>query len=321
MSRVIERQNDTVAVVTYNGLTLFEYAIPAEVFGLDRPELDDFYTMQVCAGEPGPLRGGFGISVMAQGGLDDIATAGTVVLPGWRDRFEAPPEPLLAALRSCHDSGGRIMSVCSGAFVLAATGLLDRRRATTHWMYAGDLARMHPKIQVDPDVLYVDEGSVLTSAGSAAGMDACLHLIREDWGARVATIIARRLVVSPHREGGQAQHITAELPESGQGDLAPLMEWVGLNLGHDHTISSLAGRVHQSPRTFTRRFSAATGTSPGRWVTNQRIARARELLETTSLSVDAIARGSGFGSAISLRHHFRNDLQTTPTAYRLRYRR
>lgn len=272
------RSNDDLAVVASDGLTTLEYAIPAEVFGLDRPELDHFYTMTVCAAEPGTLRGAFRATVRTDGGLDEIARAGTAVVPGWRDRFERPPEPLPDALRACHDAGGRVVSICSGAFVLAAAGLLDSRRATKHWLCVDDLRR-------------------------------------------AAATVARRLVVRPHRDGGQAQHVAAPVPTAADDDIGALLSWVEADLAAAHTVASLAARLHCSPRTFARRFAAAAGTSPGRWLVARRVARVRELLESTDRSVEQVAADVGFGAAVSLRHHFRRSLRTTPTAYRRRWAR
>ena len=315
------RRNDDLAVVVYDGLTTLEYAIPTEVFGLERPEVGELYRLSIVAAEPGPLSGAFGVDLRPDGDLDLLASVGTIVVPGWRDRFERPPEPFLAALAAAHDNGARLVSICSGAFVLAAAGVLDGRRATTHWMYTDDLAARHPAVLVDRDALYVDQGSVLTSAGSAAGIDTCLHLVREDWGAAIATAVARRLVVSPHRDGGQAQHIASPMPASdGGSELAALLGWVEEHISRPHTLETLAARVNQSPRTFRRHFARTTGTTPGRWLIGRRVARARELLETTDLSVEQVASAVGLGAATSLRHHFRATLQTTPTAYRSAYR-
>lgn len=319
---VAPRRNDRVAVIAYNGLTTFEYAIPAEIFGLPRPELERYYEMKVVAGEAGPLRAAFGLSVEADGGLELLADAGTVVIPGWRDRSETPPTALLDAVRDAHVAGARLVSICSGAFVLAAAGLLDGRRATTHWMYADDLARWYPEIDVDAAVLYVDDHSIVTAAGSAAGIDACLHLVRSDWGDATANVVARRLVVSPHRDGGQAQFIqepvAADLADGDRG-IAQLLDELRSELGHQHTTASMAASIHVSPRTLLRRFSAATGTSPGRWLANQRIARGRYLLETTDRSVEAIAAELGYGAAVSFRQQFVKRMHTTPSAYRARF--
>lgn len=315
------RPNDDVAVVAYDGLTTLEYAIPTEVFGLDRPELNAFYAMTAWAAESGPIRGAFGITVHTDGALDIIARTGTRVVAGWRDRFEPPPAPLRDALRACHDAGGRVVTVCSGAFVLAAAGLLDGSRATTHWLYADDLRHARPGVCVDPDVPYVDEGSVLTSAGSAAGIDACLHLVREDWGAVVAATVAPAAGRQPHRDGGQAQHVAAPLRSTADTDVGSPLAAIEQDLAADHTVASLASRLYCSPRTFARRFADATGTSPGRWLTDRRLARARELLESTDRIVEQIAADVGFGAAVSLRHHFRRTLRTTPPAYRQHHRR
>ncbi len=319
---VAPRPNNRVVVVAYDQMTTFEYAVPTEVFGLERPELDEFYTMAIAAGEPGPLRAAFGLTVCPEGGLDLIRQAGTVVIPGWRDRFEPPPEPLLAALRDAHGAGARLVSVCSGAFVLAATGLLDGHGATTHWHYAEDLQRLYPTIAVNPDVLFIDNGTTVTSAGSAAGIDACLHVVREDWGAHTASIVARRLVVSPQRDGGQAQHRHHPDPQfDSTTEFGSLLAEIETNLDGDHAIATMAERVHLSPRTFQRRFTHTIGVSPSTWISQRRLHRARELLETTDASIEEIALAVGYTSAVSLRSLFRHHLKTTPTAYRRRNQR
>lgn len=314
------RRDDRVAVLAYDGLTTLEFAIPTEIFGLPRPEIPRYYEMVTVAGEPGPLHAGYGLSITPDAGLEALATAGTVVVPGWRDRHERPPGAMLDALREAHARGSRLLSICSGAFVLAATGLLDGRRATTHWMYADDLRGLHPRVQVDEDVLYVDEGSIVTGAGSAAGIDACLHLVREDWGAATAATVARRMVVSPHRDGGQAQFVvhpaTASVRDLG---LARLMDEVLADLAAAHTVSSMAARLHLAPRTLARRFREETGTSPAEWVAAQRVLRARDLLETSELGVEQVGREVGFTSAVTFRQQFQRRVRTTPSAYRSRF--
>jgi transcriptional regulator GlxA family with amidase domain len=242
------------------------------------------------------------------------------VLPGWRDPAEAPPEALVVAIRKAHGRGARVMSICSGVFVLAATGLLEGQRATTHWRYTERLARMFPHIDVQPDVLYIDNGSVLTSAGSAAGIDLGLHLIRRDYGAEVANQVARRLVVSPHRDGGQAQFIDVKVRSEAAESLGDVLAWASANLDRPLSVQDLAARAHLAPRTLARRFRNEVGTTPHRWLTQQRVALAQRMLETTTASVEQIAGEAGFGSAVTLRHHFQQIVGTSPTAYRRQFR-
>ncbi|GAA0600791.1 transcriptional regulator FtrA [Caenispirillum bisanense] len=306
-----------VVALAYDGLCTFEFGIVVEVFGLPRPEVGpDWYSFAVAAADPGPLRATGGVRVMADGGLDLLATAGTIVIPGWRDREERPPAALLHALRAAHAGGARLVSICSGVFVLAAAGLLDGRRATTHWRHVPILARDYPAVRAEPDVLYVDEGDVLTSAGSAAGIDLCLHVVRKDFGPRIANMVARRLVVPPHREGGQAQFIDRPVQARAEGRFAAVLAWLGDELPVGVSIDAMAARAGLSRRTFLRRFQAATGTTPGDWLTARRVARARDLLETTALAMEDLAAACGFGSAATLRHHFRLRVGVSPTDYR-----
>ena len=307
-----------VAVLAYDGLCTFEFGIAVEVFGLPRPEIADWYRFQVCAAEPGLLRATGGFRLQAGGGLAQLRRADTVIVPGWRGIHTPVPEPLLRALRAAHVRGARLVSFCSGVFVLAATGLLDGRRATTHWRYAEQLAAQYPQIQVQPDVLYVDEGRLLTSAGSAAALDLSLHLVRRDHGPRIANQVARRLVIPPHRDGGQAQFIERPLQEEG-AILAALFDWMRRNLQRELPIRLLAKQARMSLRTFLRRFEEATGTTPKDWVVNERLKRARELLEGSSMPVERVATECGFGSADTLRHHFRTRLKLSPRRYRERF--
>ncbi|MGO4723867.1 MULTISPECIES: transcriptional regulator FtrA [unclassified Inquilinus] len=308
--------NRTVAVLAYDGLCTFEFGVAVEVFGLPRPEFAEWYRFTVCAVETGPLRAIGGVQVTAAAGLEALEEAGTIVVPGWRDIREIPPEPLLAALRRARDRGARLVSICSGVFVLAAAGALAGRRVTTHWRYAEALAARYPDISVVPDVLYVDEGQVLTSAGSAAGLDLCLHIVRRDWGARIANQVARRLVVPPHREGGQAQFVDRPVQVEDRPRLAALFDWIRRNLAEDLPLDRLADQAGMSLRTFLRRFRDATGMTPAEWLVGERLALARDLLETTELPVERIATECGFGSADTLRHHFRRRLATSPARYR-----
>jgi AraC family transcriptional regulator, transcriptional activator FtrA len=312
-------ENRRVVAIAYDGLCAFEFGVATELFGLARPELKvPWYEYRVVAASDGPLRALGGITVQASADLRHVRRAGTIVLPGWSDRFVRPPAALLSALRHAHANGARIMSICSGAFVLAATGLLDGQAATTHWRYTDDLAAMYPSIDVKPNVLYVDNGSVLTSAGSAAGIDLGLHLIRRDHGAAVAAEVARRLVVSPQREGGQAQFIRhpATTAETHDQRLATTMAWARANLHTALTVQDLARRAHMASRTFARRFVDETGTTPLAWILKQRLQLAQEMLETTDRSIGNIASAVGFATPETMRHHFRQELQTSPSTYR-----
>jgi AraC family transcriptional activator FtrA len=309
--------NRSVVAVVYDGLCTFELGLTTELFGLARPELDvDWYELQVVSVDPGPLHTLGGMTVSAPSDLAPVATAGTVVVPGWRNPAEAPPAELVEALRSAHANGARLLSICSGVFVLAATGLLDGRAATTHWRYTSQLRAAFPQIEVKPDVLYVDNGSTLTSAGSAAGLDLGLHLIRRDYGSDIANRVARRLVVPPHRQGGQAQFIATPVPTGDRASLAPTMDWALGRLDRPMAVADLARHASMSPRTFARRFRDDTGQSPHRWLTGQRVLLAQRLLETTSHGIDRIAAEAGFGSAANLRHHFERETRTTPSRYR-----
>ncbi|WP_445145293.1 transcriptional regulator FtrA [Dyella sp. Tek66A03] len=310
--------NRDVAVLVYDGLCTFEFGIAVEMFGLPRPEFDDWYRFGLCAVDDGPMRAAGGMHVLAEGGLDGIARAGTVIVPGWRGVDAPPPAALLDALRKAHARGARLMSFCSGVFVLAASGLLDGRRATTHWRYVQALAERFPRIQIEPEVLYVDEGDLLTSAGSAAALDLSLHLIRRDFGPEMANAVARRAVVPAHRDGGQAQFIQSPLPEQG-ATLGKLLEWMRRHLEQPLPLSLLAERARMSERTLLRRFEEATGCSPKQWLTHERLSRARELLEGSNMAVERVADVCGFGSADTLRHHFRRSLKLSPARYRERF--
>lgn len=307
-----------VVVLAYDGLCIFEFGVAVEIFGLARPEMgDDWYRFAVAGIEPGELRAMGGICLTVDGGLALLEQAGTIVVPGWRGADAPVPPELCAALIAAHRRGARLLSICSGVFVLAAAGLLDNQRATTHWRYTDLLAQRYPNIQVTPDVLYIDNGSVLTSAGSAAGIDLCLHLVRRDYGSAAANGVARRLVVPPHRDGGQAQFIEQAVPVAYENQrLGPLLDYLRAHLAGQHSVASMAKFVGMSCRTFLRRFEAATATTPAKWLLAVRLARCRDLLENSSMSVERIAELTGFGSAATLRHHFRTQLATSPAAYR-----
>lgn len=313
--------NTLVVALAYDGLCTFEFGVAVEIFGLPRPELGpDWYRFAVAGVESGELRAMGGVRVVADGDMSLIAEAGTVIVPGWRGADTPVPEALCEQLRDAHRRGCRIISICSGVFVLAAAGLLDGRNATTHWRYLEMLQQRFPNINVVPDVLYIDEGSLLTSAGSAAGIDLCLHLVRRDYGQEAANSVARRLVVQPHRDGGQTQNIVRPVPVARESKrLGLLFDYLHQQLAENHTVASLAHRAGMSPRTFLRRFHDATGTTPARWLLNERLIRARTMLEKTRLSLDTIAIQVGFGSSGTLRYHFQQHFSVSPAAYRKRF--
>lgn len=300
----------------------FELGVVSEVFGIDRsPDGLPVFEYAVCAADPGPVVTPGGLTMRPEHGLDRLATADLIVIPTWRTDPQAPHPGIVEALHSAVDRGATILSVCSGAFLLAAVGLLDGRVATTHWYHAEELLHRYPHLRLDRDRLYVADGPIITSAGTAAGIDACLYLVRREFGARVANGIARRMVVPPHRDGGQAQYIETPVPmhPHPEDDLGSLLAWVQAHLEQPHTVETLAARVHMSTRTFARRFAAATGTAPHQWITRQRLALAQRLLEEDRLGIDEVARRSGFAHADALRHHFAQQLGTTPSAYRRRF--
>ena len=316
------RSASTVAVLAFDGISLFHLSVPCLVFGENgQDEGMPPLTLKVCAAEPGPLRSTAGIAVSAPYGLNDLDDAGTVIVPSWRDTTKPAPQPMLDALRRAHAGGARIVGLCLGAFVLADAGLLNGRSATTHWLCANAFAQRYPAVVLDREVLYVDEGDVVTSAGTAAGLDCCLHLLRSDWGAEVANRVARRMVLAPHRQGGQAQFIQQSLPAaSGAGHrLSELLDVVLATLDQPHSLDDLAARAAMGRRTFTRHFRQLTGTTVGQWLLNQRLALAQRLLETTDRSIDSVAADAGLGSAASLRQHFAATFNTSPSAYRRQF--
>jgi AraC family transcriptional regulator, transcriptional activator FtrA len=311
-----------VVSLAYDRLCTFEFGCTVELFALPRPELPvPWYEFAVCAAERGPLRATGGLRLTGTQGLKVLDRADTIVVPGWRSIEERPPEALLKALARAYRRGARLCSICSGVFVLAAAGVLDGKRATTHWKYAQALAARYPRIRVEPNALYVDEGQVITSAGSAAGLDMLLHLVRRDFGAKIANQVAQRLVVAPHREGGQAQFVPRPVASDERGRLARLLDFIRAHPEARHTLQSLAARATMSIRTLQREFRAATGQAPYEWIVGERIGRARELLESTGLAQQAIAERVGIGSVESLRHHFRRRMGTTPARYRARFAR
>jgi transcriptional regulator GlxA family with amidase domain len=304
-----------VAALALPAVESFDLAIPAQVFG-DR-RYAERYSFTVCAPTPGPVPTTTGYAINAPHGLDRLEAADTVVVPGYLP-LDNPGDEVCSALRAAVARGARVVSVCTGAFALAAAGLLDDKRATTHWLYAAELAARHPAVKVDPDVLWVDEGSVLTSAGLAAGIDLCVQLVRADYGSDAAISVARYMVVAPHRDGGQAQLLERPVPPPAQS-LAATCDWALERLAEPLTVADLARHASLAPSTFARRFAAETGMAPLRWLAAARIREARHLLEVTDLPVDDVAARSGLGTGANLRLHLARDAGTTPTAYRATY--
>ena len=312
-------RNNRVAVLAYDGVNAFELGLAVEVSGL--PNVGpDWYQVVVCAERPGvPLAAGGGVKVVAECGVSCLQQVVTIIFPGWQHVDAAPSDALLDALRSTHARGARIASICSGVFVVAAAGLLEGRCVAACWARAEALARKHPSLTVDPDVFYVDDGDIMSSVGRAAGLDLCVHIVRKDFGAEVANDVARRLVTPAHREGGQAQFIPRPVWPEG-GPLVELRAWIRDHLDQDLTIADLSAKARMSRRTFIRRFEEAAGTSPGEWVAQERMAQACTLLEATGMSVEEVATAVGFGSADTLRHHFRVRFDTSPARYRMGFR-
>jgi transcriptional regulator GlxA family with amidase domain len=309
-----------VAVALLPPVSAFEFAVACEVFGIDRssqgvPRFD----FAVCAEKPGdPVATTTGFDLLAPNGFERLDEADLVIVPA--NSHDTVPPTLADALRAAVERGAWVMSLCSGAFTLAKAGILDGRRATTHWFHAAELAEQFPEIDVELDVLYVEDGTVITSAGTAAGIDASLHLVRKELGSAIAATIARRMVVPPQRDGGQRQYVEAPVPHIEAESLQPVLEWAVEHLEHDLSVHSLARRAVMSERTFARRFRAETGTTPHSWVTRQRVLLARRLLEETDASIEQVAVRSGMGTAAILRHHFTRQIGTTPQAYRRTFR-
>lgn len=311
-----------VAVLAYDGLCTFEFAISYEVFGLPRPEMgSDWYRYAVCAIEDGPLRAAGGLVIAATASRRLLSKADIIIVPGWRGIDAPVPAALIRDLVRAHARGARLMSLCSGIAVLAATGLLEGRRATTHWRYASSIRSRYPGIRLEPDMLYVDERDVLTAAGSAAGIDLCLHVVRKEYGAEAANNVARRLVVPPHREGGQVQFIRRPvLKEHENSRFGTLVDWLREHLAETHSVEKLARRAGMSARTFQRKFQEATGLPPGAWLISERVRLAQEHLERKSdASLQDIAEACGFGSLETMRHHFRRKTGIAPTTYQRQF--
>jgi len=313
-------QPHRIAVIAYDRISPFHLSVPCLVFSESLPgELN--YHLQVCAPEPGRLRTTAGFELVVEHGLEVLADAQTIIVPSWHDTYERPPQALLDALVAAHARGAQLVGLCLGAFVLAETGLLDGRQATTHWAWARQFNERFPAVSLDAGVLYVDDGSLLTSAGTAAAIDCCLHLLRQHCGAKVANRVARRLVVPPHRQGDQAQFIEQPLPATARDDrLSDLLDWVRANLEQPHSLDSLADKVLMSRRTFTRHFRQLTGATVGDWLLAERLALSQRLLESTEQPIDQIAALAGFGSPVSLRHHFGRSLGVSPSRYRQSFR-
>lgn len=307
---------DIVGILAYNGLCTFEFGIAVEIFGLPRPEFNfPWYTHRIVSVE-NPMHVAGGIQVVSGFGLESLKDARTIIIPGWRNRDERPPQALLDALHEAYNRGTRLLSICSGVFVLAEAGLLDGKRATTHWRYTDELAMRYPGIDVDPNVLYVDNGQIITSAGSAAGIDACLHLVGRDYGMQVANVVARRLVMAPQRAGGQSQFIPSPVAQKPRNEIAPVVDWALQNLDSPLSVSQMAERALMSERTFLRRFSDAMGSTPKAWLLQVRMNLARELLEGNLLSNEQIMERCGFGSMESFRAAFRKTVGVSPSSYR-----
>jgi transcriptional regulator GlxA family with amidase domain len=312
----------TYAVIAFEGISPFHLSVPCVVF---RPDANDSllpdFRILVCAANPSPMQTNVGFSIHTTHRLAALKEAQTVIVPSWRDTSEIPPKALLDALRAAHQRGAKIVGLCLGSFVLAAAGLLEGRRATTHWKWADELAQRYPQVNVEPGVLYVDDGDVITSAGSAAAIDCCLHILRKQYGAEVANHVARRMVVPPFRQGGQAQFIEQPVFSSVSPDrLSLVMEWMTQNLNTSHTLDELAERALMSRRTFTRRFRQVTGTTAGQWLLNQRLALAQRMLETTDKPIEIVAETAGFASPALFRRCFGQAFGIKPSVYRREFR-
>jgi AraC family transcriptional activator FtrA len=311
------RKPISVVSVAYDRLWPFEFSMSAFFFSMEWPDLDFVpYRFAVASIDDAPLRAYGGFKIITRGKFGLIDRADMIVIPGWRDTDEVPPAKLLDALRRAQQRGARLVSICNGAFVLAHAGVLDGRRATTHWMLTETLSERFPKIAVEPNVLYVEDGNVMTSAGSASGLDMLLAIVRRDYGPKIANMFARRMVIPPHREGGQAQFVLQPVAVRTTDKIASVIDWMALNLGNEICIDELAGRAVMSTRTFTRRFRAATGTSPIEWLIRLRVRRAQDLLESSREPIERIAELAGFGTPETLRHHFRKVIGTSPAAWR-----
>jgi AraC family transcriptional activator FtrA len=309
-----------VVALAYDGLCTFEFGCTVELFALNRPELGvTWYDFAVCSAERGAIRAAGGIEVRVPNSLALLDKADTIVIPGWRGADELPSPTLVKKIRAAYERGARFCTICSGVFVLAAAGILDGKAATTHWRYAEKLAKRYPKVTVKPDALYVDEGQILTSAGSAAGLDMLLHLVRRDYGAKIANLVAQRLVIPPHREGGQAQYLPRPMPSDERNRLSKLLDWIRAHPALEHTINSLSRRVSMSPRTLQRQFQETVGLAPYDWLVRERVAIAKDLLQSKTYSLSRVAETVGFKSQETFRRHFRRVAGVSPISYRQRF--
>ena len=316
----LQAANRTVAVLLYDGLGTFEFAIAAEIFGLDRPEFGlDWYRFVSCSERGRPVRANGHVSITPEADLGALAEAGTIIIPGWKTTGEPPSAAVAKAIGEAHSRGARLATICSGVFLLASIGLADGHCVTTHWKYVDRLRSLFPGLNVNPDVLYVDSGNILTSAGSAAGIDLMLHIVRSDFGPDRANQVARRLVMPPHRDGGQAQFIERPMPRQANSRLAALLDMIRARPVERWTIQRMAREAAMSERTMIRRFKESVGASPGDWLTDTRVDAARQLLESGAASIEEVAELAGFGSVATLRHHFRNRIGVSPARYRARF--
>jgi AraC family transcriptional regulator, transcriptional activator FtrA len=320
MSRKSRSQRHSVVALAYDGLCTFEFGCVVELFALERPELGvEWYDFAVCSAERGPLRAAGGIEIRVPNSLALLNHADTIVIPGWRNADEVPPPALLRRIRAAYERGARLCTICSGVFVLAAAGILEGRTVTTHWRYAERLSKRYPGVTVEPNSLYIDSGQVLTSAGSAAGLDMLLHLVRLDYGAKVANQVAQRLVIPPHREGGQAQYLPRPMPQDERNRLSKLIDWVRSHPAQDHTLRTLARRASMSPRTLQRQFQETVGFGPYEWLIRERVSLAKDLLQTGRHSLPHVAEAVGFNSQETFRRHFRRLAGTSPATYRRQF--
>ncbi|MFC0397686.1 GlxA family transcriptional regulator [Paraburkholderia rhizosphaerae] len=311
----------TVAVIAYEGISAFHLSVPCIVFGDDLLKLGvPRYSVILCAEKPGPIPTMSDFDIDIRRDLTALENAHTVIMPAWRDTADPPSQALLNALRAAHARGCRVVGLCLGSFVLAQAGLLDGRKASTHWAWAEEFKATYPQVELDQKALYVEDGNILTSAGTAAAIDCCLHLVRRDHGAEIANRVARRLVVAPHRHGGQAQYIEKPLPGSeGRDPLSTTLAWTLEHLDEPHSLESLAARARMSVRSFTRHFRKKTGTTLTQWLLNHRLQRAQRLLETGNCSIDVVAETAGFSSTVTFRQHFTQAFSIPPAAYRKQF--
>lgn len=311
----------TVAAIVDQGALTFDFAIPCEVFGLDRSDIaSPWYEFLVVAAGDRRVVTQTGFVIEAPLGLDELDRADTIIVPGWSSPEVDPSTELVASLQRAHRRGARIVSICTGAFVLAAAGLLDGRRATTHWLYVDALRERYPHVEIDPSVLYVVDGMIMTSAGTAAGIDLCLHIVTSDYGADVAAAVSRRMLMPLHRSGGQAQYVDTPMPQALGDEMTELLAWAVERIPAGLSVDDLARRAAVSPRTLTRRFRQATGLAPGEWLQGERLRLARRLLETSDDAIERVAQNAGYDTPVAMRAQFARRLHTSPRAYRRAFR-